>query len=416
MIPRGQFSLNFSELVFSWLDILMFKHRKSYEVENFEKQFAKFVGSEDLKIRPCCRIAVLEILTSLGSESGEVLVGSITIPDIINAIIVAGYTPVFYDLDLETHGPCLDDIERKITNKTVAIIVTHLSGIYKRIDCIKRYKKILIIEDCSQVIDENIEKECIGDFIVYSLSVGKNISTYIGGAISNKNGININYKNYERYLPIGYMLKQLMENSKIYIITSILYQLITRHFLKLASILSKKYYLNIHKKNILTKFNERDIFFDDLPVRRSSFPKELYSRMSDFQARLGLRMIKSFNKKKNKRKLLYDVYCEQASSSLKDKAVAGIHNYNRTYTRVPIIIMNREVFQLNVIKKGLDCAGYGLNNCHEEKIFEEFKGSELIKTNIIHKNSLFLDLNEKNKIRTMIESVKIMNEEVESDK
>ena len=74
------------------------------------------------------RIGLFFILKSFKFDEGsEVLITSIGIPDKINSINLAGLKPVYVEMDIENHNFNINQIEKKITNKTRVIHITYLS-------------------------------------------------------------------------------------------------------------------------------------------------------------------------------------------------------------------------------------------------------------------------------------------------
>lgn len=70
----------------------------------------------------------LMLLAKALEISGEVIVPSFTFPATIQALVWAGLEPVFCDIDSETHTITAELVEKRITNKTVAVMGVHLWG------------------------------------------------------------------------------------------------------------------------------------------------------------------------------------------------------------------------------------------------------------------------------------------------
>ncbi len=124
----------------------------------------------------------------------EVLCPSLTFAASVNCIKYVGATPVFCDIVSPDHiniDP--DDIERKITPKTKAIIVVHMAGFPARMDeimAIARKYKLKVIEDaCHGPLSEYKGKKLgtIGDIGCFSFFSNKNISTGEGGMLITNN-------------------------------------------------------------------------------------------------------------------------------------------------------------------------------------------------------------------------------------
>src|SRR5208337_2239242 len=100
------------------------------ETEQFEAEFAQYLGAKHAVAVSSGTAALHLSLLALGIGPGdEVIVPSLTFVATANAVLYVGATPVFADitsLDDWTISP--DEIERKLTDRTRAIIVMHYGG------------------------------------------------------------------------------------------------------------------------------------------------------------------------------------------------------------------------------------------------------------------------------------------------
>ena len=105
------------------------------------------------------------------------------------APIFYGALPVFADIEEKYFCLDPDDVERKITKNTKAIIVVDIFGQsyeYKRINEIARKHSIMVIEDAAQVPFGKIDDKFAGnngDMGIFSLNYHKHIHTGEGGVI-----------------------------------------------------------------------------------------------------------------------------------------------------------------------------------------------------------------------------------------
>lgn len=160
-------------------------------VEKFEKEFARYIGS-----KYCVGVAngleALQIsLLALGIKPGdEVITVANTAVATALAITNVGAKPVFVEIDEYFHMNA-SDLERKITKKTKAIIPVHLFGQMVDIEKILKIAKkhnLKVVEDTCQAHGAKIKGKKAGSFGntgAFSFYPTKNLGTYgDGGAIT----------------------------------------------------------------------------------------------------------------------------------------------------------------------------------------------------------------------------------------
>ena len=140
-------------------------------VKKFENSFAKYSNSKYAVAVGSCTAALHLSLNSIALNKGdEVIVPAMTFCSTVNSIIHSGYTPVLADVDLHTMNIDPDEIEKKISNKTKALIIVHFAGRpcdMKRILKIVKKYNLILIEDCAHSIESYYgEKKC-GTFGMY---------------------------------------------------------------------------------------------------------------------------------------------------------------------------------------------------------------------------------------------------------
>ena len=186
----------------------------------FEKEFSKFIGCK-YSIAICNGTAALEVaIKSLRlPKNSEIIVPARSFFSSASCIVNTGYTPVFADVKLSTQNICLDDIKKKITKKTKAIICVHLGGLPCDMENIKKFaskNKIKIIEDCSQAHGASINNKQVGSFgdiSTWSFCNDKIISTLGEGGMLSTNQKKI-YEFCKRYINHGTNLKNNKKTEK----------------------------------------------------------------------------------------------------------------------------------------------------------------------------------------------------------
>ncbi len=164
------------------------------KVQKFEEMFRSYKGSRYAMALNSCTAALHLAAITVGVERGdEVIVPSMTFAATANAVIHAGGTPVFVDSERDTMNMDPQDIERKITSKTKAIIPVHFAGRPCNMDAITAIAKkhnLKVIEDCAHAIESEYHGKktgTFGDIGCFSFYVTKNIVTGEGGMAVTEN-------------------------------------------------------------------------------------------------------------------------------------------------------------------------------------------------------------------------------------
>lgn len=160
-------------------------------VDEFEKRFARYLGSEYAVGVTSCTAALHLSLLAFGIGPGdEVITTPMTFIATSNVIIQAGAKPVFVDAEPETANINANLIEAAITPRTKAILPVHMYGQMcdmRRIKQIAVKHNLIVIEDAAHTIEANrdgIKPGQSGDAACFSFYTTKSITSGEGGAIS----------------------------------------------------------------------------------------------------------------------------------------------------------------------------------------------------------------------------------------
>lgn len=135
------------------------------------------------------REALCAYLQTVLAPGDEVIVQGFTCIVVPNAVHAAGGTCVYADIDPATLGLDPDDVARRITPKTRAIIAQHTFGLpadTQRLRALCDAHKLLLIEDCAHVLpDAHGPHELLrhADAAMLSFGRDKAISGVTGGAM-----------------------------------------------------------------------------------------------------------------------------------------------------------------------------------------------------------------------------------------
>jgi dTDP-4-amino-4,6-dideoxygalactose transaminase len=159
------------------------------EVENFEKEFAQFIGVKHALGVASGSGALQTALSALGVGPGqEVIVPAYMWVAVIAAVVNLGAIPVLADIDDSfTMDPA--KVEEHITPRTTGIIAVHMSGAPANAPAllqIARKHSLFLLEDCAQCAGGSVGGKRVGSFGdmgIFSFQMNKNMSSGEGGAV-----------------------------------------------------------------------------------------------------------------------------------------------------------------------------------------------------------------------------------------
>jgi len=163
-------------------------------VREFEKKFAKIAGAKEavaVSTGTDADALALAVLYDFGALRGdEVILPSLSFVSTGNAVLQAGFTPVFVDVDRKTLNIDPKGIGEKITKRTKAIMPVHLMGKPAEMDSINEMAKnrgLFVIEDAAEAHGATYKGKPAGslaDMAAFSLYVAHIISTVEGGIVT----------------------------------------------------------------------------------------------------------------------------------------------------------------------------------------------------------------------------------------
>jgi len=159
-------------------------------IEKFERMLSEYAGTEYAVALNSGTSALHAALLACGIGQGdEVIVPSFTFIATANAPLFVGARPVFADIEEETFGLDPEDIKKKITGKTKAIMPIHYGGCSCKIEEIQQLAEehnLLLIEDAAESLGATVNSKKVGTFgdsAVLSFCSNKVMTTGEGGAI-----------------------------------------------------------------------------------------------------------------------------------------------------------------------------------------------------------------------------------------
>lgn len=160
------------------------------KVAAFEKGFAERHQVKHALATTSCTTALHLALAALGIGPGdEVIVPAFTWVATANAVLYCGATPVFADVRRDTYNIDPEDVVRRLTPHTKAVIPVHLFGLTADMNALRSVLPtgVRIVEDAacaSGAAYKGVPAGGLGDFAAFSFHPRKSITTGEGGMLT----------------------------------------------------------------------------------------------------------------------------------------------------------------------------------------------------------------------------------------
>ena len=165
--------------------------------KNFEKKFAKYVGSKyALMVNSGSSANLLAFFALINpknkyklQKNDECLIPSLCWSTSLWPIIQAGLKPKFVDVDVETLNINLKDLKKKINKKTKALLAVHILGNssnMQQLSNICEKNEIILVEDTCESLGSKFKNKSLGTFGrfgTYSFYPSHQITSGEGGMI-----------------------------------------------------------------------------------------------------------------------------------------------------------------------------------------------------------------------------------------
>jgi len=160
------------------------------KVHEFETSFSEFKQARHaIAVNSCTAALHLALLAADLGEGDEVITTPMTFCATINSIIHCGAIPVLADCDRKTMNISPEEIAKKISPRTKAILPVHFAGRCCEMDDIMdiaRAEGLFVIEDCAHAVESEYHGRKTGSFGemgCFSFYATKNVVTGEGGMV-----------------------------------------------------------------------------------------------------------------------------------------------------------------------------------------------------------------------------------------
>jgi perosamine synthetase len=165
-------------------------------VERFEQEFAGTFGNRHAIAFPYGRTALWAVLRALDIHDSELVMPAYTCVVVAHAAVLSGNEPRFVDVRLDDYTMDLDRLAEVITERTAAVVPTHLFGYPMDVgavteivrDAERRFgRRIVIIQDCAHSFGASFRGQAVTrapDMALFGLNISKMITSIFGGMLT----------------------------------------------------------------------------------------------------------------------------------------------------------------------------------------------------------------------------------------
>jgi len=259
------------------------------DCDRLERHIETLVGVNHAICMPQARVGIYLAIRAAVEQGQEIILSPNTIADVINMVVSAGAIPVFCDIDPRTGNLDPELVEELISDRTGAVMTTHLYGLISPINRLKEIcdkHGLVLIEDSAQAFGARLDGRyagAFGDFGVYSFGMAKNVTAFFGGMVLVKDDAAATIIR-KQIAEFGWMTKKTLGKK---IISCLIKDTATMNgvFSQILFPIFKVAYQKDIKS--MTKYMETEL---DLSLK-TEFPERYKVRMTPLQARLILKKL-----------------------------------------------------------------------------------------------------------------------------
>lgn len=325
------------------------------QIAEFEKAFADYIGSADAVTVPSGRGGFKLLFDGLGLEPGdEIICSAFGYPIVPFLVKSLGYDLKFVDCETRTLGMDPEKLKDVISDKTRAVIATHLYGVPCQVDKIAeiaRENGAALIEDCAHCYGAAIDDKKVGTFGdagCFSFETSKVINTMGGGMVTvNSTDLGSRIREAARegqQNGLKWLLKRLSKTTFESLVTNpVLFNVGVYQALRLAP------------------RGQEDRFASGYHGDEVSMAGKM-GRYTNYQARLGLRGMKTVGSVVASRKANAERLIDQLGEKLHFQQPAGPNVYSN-YMLVTVLTAELKAFADRLLRNGVDTKHLYMRDC-----------------------------------------------------
>lgn len=340
-------------------------------IKAFEEGFSQYIGAKYAISVSSARKGLYLILKNLNfNQNDEITMPSYTFRALPLTALACGLKPVFVDVYSDTYNINPTLIEANITEKTKAILITHMFGQPCDMDSIIKIAQrhnLVIIEDCAHACGAKYKGQRVGSFgdaAIFSFKMGKNLPCFGGGMVTTDS--DFLYRSIKKlvtnfpYPKVKKIFKEIFSTFCFYWATrKEIFPFLTYPIIFL---------LDLFNLDTIDRHVEEVI---DAAEYMSSIKKQ--TKFTNLQAAVGIKQLARldiFNGKlRNNAQLL-----AKELMNIKNISVPSLlPNAESTHLYFRIKVENRRRFRRKLIRRGVDTKRDDISACSRLEIFQEYK-------------------------------------------
>lgn len=327
--------------------------------QQFKQQIASVLGTGPDRIHLYWkgRVALFALLRAAGIKPGdEVIIPGFTCVVVPNAIIYAGATPVYADIQRTSLNPSFDDIRAAVTPNTRVIVLQNTFGLSSDLEAITSWAKttgILTFEDCTHGFGGFYHGKPNGTFCdaaFFSTQWNKPFSTGIGGfaavfnmtlhdALTETDKLLIQPRwDEDALLRLLIMSRKYLLNSTTYYFLRDLYRLLSRFRLTIGSSTGSE-------------------------LKDPVMPESYFKAMGCTQISEGIRALASLDNRLRVRKMNAALYTQLLSGNGKYHVCRELHE-DHAFLKYPVLATDRKKFMEAAKKERIEIGDWFISPIH----------------------------------------------------
>ncbi len=338
-------------------------------IREFEKRFAAYHGMDETVATSFGRMAFYYTLRALDLPAGsEIIFPALTfwvVPEIARR---AGLKPVFVDVDPLSFNLDPAQIESAITERTRAIVPTHLYGRpcdMAEIESIVEKHNLIMIEDCAQAAGARYRGRLVGTFgaaSFFSFQMLKGINTYGGGMFMTNDSA------------LAERVRSQVQDEPPQSAKDLALRFITGLGSRLGVSPKVFTFWGFPLQAAASVFGNYDLsqFIWEKIRPLDPFPRAYHQRYSNAQALIGLRSLAKLDEFNARARENANLYTQGLADCRAIRTPSETEDIEHVYYQYSVYISDAERASRRAIRRGVDFETTHVDVCSSLPLFKEF--------------------------------------------